>query len=173
VALAYDACYRSATGQPFWSQYWQRQLGPLAESESSDVGLTFARNVGFYLSRLLWHPAPWSLALLASLWRFRESLRSRFAALSDCARRGLAFALLFAGTAILILSPASRVAERYAFPAVHAIACAGLVVGCRIWPGVADTVLRWDRRIPALAAWLWLALAMLRIGAGSFLPRIS
>ena len=66
-----------------------------------------------------------------------------------------------------------RYAERYAFPDSHAIACAGVVAVRRAWPSVADAVMRLDRRIPAFPALVWLALALLRLFAGSVLPRIG
>jgi hypothetical protein len=173
VALAYDEAYRAATSEPFWSLYWQRQLGPLGDVGKFDVIFTFARNVLFYLSRILWHPAPWSIALVLAGWRMRGHFTERWRAIPEPGRNGLLFALSFAGLAMLLVSPASRYAERYAFPSTHAIACAGVVSVSQVWPSITAAIARLDRRIPALPALVWLALALLRLGAGSLLPRIS
>jgi 4-amino-4-deoxy-L-arabinose transferase-like glycosyltransferase len=173
VALAYDEAYRAATSEPFWSLYWQRQLGPLTDVGKFDVIFTFARNVLFYLSRIVWHPAPWSIALVLAGWRMRGHFTERWRAIPEPGRKGLLFALSFAGLAMLLVSPASRYAERYAFPSTHAVACAGVVSVSQVWPSITAAIARLDRRIPALPALVWLALALLRLGAGSLLPRIS
>jgi 4-amino-4-deoxy-L-arabinose transferase-like glycosyltransferase len=188
VAVGYERIHYAATLEPFWSMYWQRQLGPLTEVGGLDVILTSSRNLLFYLSRLLWHPAPWSLALVVAGWRMRSSVRpstwlrptpaavagrETWRAIPADARQGLMFTLAFAVLAILLVSPATRYAERYAFPSSHAIACAGVVAARHLWPAVADVVLRLDRRIPAFPALVWLALALLRLVAGSVLPRIQ
>jgi 4-amino-4-deoxy-L-arabinose transferase-like glycosyltransferase len=173
IAIGYDAIHAAATSEPFWSMYWQRQLGPLAEVGTFDVVLNSARNLLFYISRLVWHPAPWSLALALVAWRMRGNFGKSWRAIPMPARQGLLFAIAFAFLATLLVSPVSRYAERYAFPDSHAIACAGVVAVRRAWPSVADTVMRLDRRIPAFPALVWLALALLRLFAGSVLPRIG
>ena len=166
-AFAYDASYRAATGEPFWSLYWARQVGPLMEYTTADLLSTSMRNVLFYLSRLVWHPAPWSLALVVAAWKRRDDFRERWIAVPERTRRGLTFALSFAALAILVLAPSSRFAERYAFSATHAIACAGVVAACSMWSGFTSRVASLDRRVPALPALVWLSLALLRLGVGS------
>jgi 4-amino-4-deoxy-L-arabinose transferase-like glycosyltransferase len=173
VAIAYDQIHYASTREPFWSMYWQRQLGPLTEVGGLDVVVTSVRNLLFYLSRLAWHPAPWSLALAIVVWRMRANLRESWRAIPAPGRQGLLFAIAFAVLAILLVSPSSRYAERYAFPSSHALACAGVVAARRVWPAVAEVVLRLDRRIPAFPALVWLALVLLRLVAGSVLPRIQ
>ena len=173
VAIGYDAIHHAATSEPFWSLYWQRQLGPLTDVGALDVVATSARNLLFYLSRLAWHPAPWSLALAIVAWQMRGRFSDNWQAIPAPGRRGLLFALAFAVLAILLVSPAGRYAERYAFPSSHAIACAGVIAARRVWPSLADAVIRLDRRIPAFPALVWLALVLLRLVAGSVLPRIQ
>ena len=56
------------------------------------------------------------------------SSHRRGARLSPTSKRGLIFALGFAALAILLLSPSSRFAERYAFSAAYMIGAAGVVV---------------------------------------------
>ena len=83
------------------------------------------------------------------------------------------FAIVFALTCVLMLAPASRFAERYAFSANYAIATAGAIVAARAWPSLARGVARLDRAIPAFPAIVWLVLMLARLAFGPFLPRIS
>ncbi|HUL73669.1 MAG TPA: glycosyltransferase family 39 protein [Vicinamibacterales bacterium] len=172
VAWWYDAAYLRVTGETFWGPYWRRQLGPVTIATPLDNASTLAGHLAFYVSRLLWFPAPWSLALVAALWR-PPGVRAAWAALADPARRGLAFALAFAALAILLLSPSSRFAERYAFSAAYMIGAAGAVVAYRTWPKLTRLVDSLDARVPALPASLWLALMLLRLVLGPWLPRLT
>jgi 4-amino-4-deoxy-L-arabinose transferase-like glycosyltransferase len=172
AGVAYDAAYRAATGEGFWISYWARQMGPLAEIGPVDMALATLRNVLFYVSRLLWHPAPWTAALVVAAWRARGDWTAAWSRLPGPARRGLLFALTFAALAVLMLSPAARYAERYAFSATYAVACAGVVATGRVWPAIAARLRRWDAAVPGLPAFLWLGLALLRLGAGAWLPRL-
>ena len=56
VAYAYDGFYVSATGDRFWSAYWQRQLGPLEIATPIDGASTLLDHAVFYAIRLAWHP---------------------------------------------------------------------------------------------------------------------
>ena len=168
VAAAYDAHYVSVTGETFWGPYWQRQLGPLSILTPLEGASTLAGHVLFYISRVIWHPAPWSVALVIMIWRCRGRITPHFLASASSRERGVAFALIFAALAILALSPASRLAERYAFTATHAVACAGAVAALYLWPPLAAGLRTLDRRIPALPATLWIVLILLRLLVGSW-----
>ena len=168
VAVAYDAHYLSVTGETFWGPYWRRQLGPLSILTPLEGASTLAMHVLFYISRVIWHPAPWSIALVVTLWRFRARLTPRFLAKAEMRQRGAAFAIVFALLAILVLSPASRLAERYAFAATFAVACAGVVAALREWPELHARLRALDTRIPALPATLWIVLILLRLSFGSW-----
>jgi hypothetical protein len=172
VALGYDAWYRSATGESYWAIYWQLQLGQVTLATPLEGASTLARHVGFYIVRLLWHPAPWSLALVAAAWLHRSTWRAWWQATPESARRGLLFALAYAGVLVVMLSPSSRVAERYVFSGTYAIATAGVVVACRSWPRFGEAINRLDRRVVALPALLWFVLIVARLGAGPWMTRI-
>jgi 4-amino-4-deoxy-L-arabinose transferase-like glycosyltransferase len=172
TAAVYDAAYRSATGEPFWTGYWQRQLGPLAGATNVDYDPGFIETLWFYVVRITWHPAPWSLALAAAGWRWRHSLGGWWRTAAEPMRRGLLFCLIFAVVCLIVLSTSSRFAERYAFSANHAIAAAGSVVALRAWPALATALRRLDA-IPAFPAWCWLGFVLLRLAFGPLLPRIS
>jgi 4-amino-4-deoxy-L-arabinose transferase-like glycosyltransferase len=177
VAVLYDIAYVRATGETFWAPYWQRQLGPVTIATPLENASTLAGHLAFYLTRLIWFPAPWSLALIGGawqLWRRRQAGQHQsWAMLSPSSKRGLVFALAFAALSILLLSPSSRFAERYAFSAAYMIGAAGVVVARRTWPALKKIVSALDARVPALPALVWLVLMLLRIVVGPWLPRIA
>jgi 4-amino-4-deoxy-L-arabinose transferase-like glycosyltransferase len=167
VAFAYDAWYLRVTGQRFWTAYWQRQLGPLELASPLTRALDFAQHLGFYIARLLFHPAPWSWFLVWSAIRVRPASEH-----PTRERRAFHFALVFTAASILALSLAGRLAERYAFSTTYLIGAAGAVVAYR----TSSTLRRWlaraEHAVPALPALTWIVLVVLRLVAGRFLPRI-
>ncbi len=171
VASLYDMWYWRVTGEAFWAHYWNKQLAPLEIATPLESASTLVSHLGFYLSRLLWHPAPWSLVLIVALARHVGSARAWWDLTPDRTRRGLLFALSFGALALVVLSPSSRFAERYAFPATFAIGTAGAVIAYRAWPAIRRLADRVDRAIPAASALVWLGLILLRLGAGPLLPR--
>lgn len=173
TVFGYDALYIRVTGESFWAGYWARQMEPLTLGGTIGEEPTFVHHLSFYAVRLLWHPAPWSLTLLAAAWVTRRAWRARWAAMSDRAQRGLIFGLGFAATTVLMLTPASRFAERYIFSANYALATTAIVVTLYTWPRLRAVIERLDRRIPALPALCWTVLMLLRLALGPFLPRIS
>jgi 4-amino-4-deoxy-L-arabinose transferase-like glycosyltransferase len=173
TAAGYDAVYVRVTGESFWAGYWARQLGPLTIATPLDGASMLVQHFVFYVTRILWHPAPWSLALVIAAVRKRARLRAWWAETPARARRGLIFAIGFSVIAIGLLSSSSRFAERYAFSATYAIAAAGIVVASADWPWLRTIVSRLDARVPALPALVWLTLMLLRLVLGPYLPRIS
>jgi len=168
VASAYDVWYLRATGETFWSAYLVRQLGPVTIAAPSEDVSSIALRLGFYLTRVLWHPAPWSLLLVwlgLSRTRAWRSLPSR-------ERRGLVFALAFAALAVAVLALPSRYAERYAFSVTFVIGAVGAIAARRGWPRLAQAIGRLDGRVVALPAVLWTLLAVARLTLGPWLPRL-
>jgi 4-amino-4-deoxy-L-arabinose transferase-like glycosyltransferase len=172
VAFAYDNAYLRVAGERFWIPYWHRQVGSVSVATPTDGASTLLHHLGFYLSRLLWHAAPWSLMLLMAAWPRRRSAAVPGAHDAGGSRRGLVFALAFAALAVAVLSPSSRFAERYLFSPVFAIAAAGAVVAYRSWPFVPAALARLERAVPAFPAMLWLATMLMRLVLGPFLPRV-
>ncbi len=169
TAVVYDVWYAHVTGGPFWRAYWARQIAPVDVASPLGEGWSFARHLGFYAGRLLFHPAPWSVALVILAWRRRPALGGP----DSSERRGLAFVATFTASSVLLLSLASRFAERYAFSASYLIGAAGAAaVGC-VWPALARGVARLDDRVPALPVVVWIVLAVLRLALGPWLPRIG
>jgi 4-amino-4-deoxy-L-arabinose transferase-like glycosyltransferase len=176
TAWAYDLAYLHATGQRFWWPYWQRQLGPLTVATPFDDAAMLASHLGFYLTRLLWHPAPWSLGLVVWvlwMWARRGGPRGAWRGAPRGVRRGAVFTLGFAALSVLILSPASRFAERYAFSASFAVGTCGAVLAVRHLPRLAAWLERQRAARPALPAWLWAGLMLARLLVGPVLPRVQ
>ena len=147
-------------------------MGPLRIATPLDGAASLAGNALFYLSRLIWLPAPWSLALLIVAWRQRSTLKRWWRDADVRLRRGLVFALLFAAASVIVLSPSSRFAERYAFSATYVIAAAGIVAAWYHWPRLQSFLQRLDSRVPALPVVVWTALMLLRLIVGPLLPRL-
>jgi 4-amino-4-deoxy-L-arabinose transferase-like glycosyltransferase len=169
--VAYDAWYTRATGAPFWSAYWQRQMAPLEVASPFGQAWAFIQHVLFYVGRLLFHPAPWSLALMWAAFRRRAA--PRVAALNERQRDGLRFVVLYTVLSVLLLSLASRFAERYVFSATYLVAAIGVVAACRYWPVVLRTLNRLEHAVPALPVVLWVILVGSRLLFGDWLPRIE
>ena len=174
VGVAYEFWFRAVTGEAYWVPYWQRQLGQVEVASPVAGGIaSLAWNVFFYLNRVAWHAAPWSLALIALMWTRRGAWLSGWQALPFSERRGLLFALTYGVLLVVVLSPSSRVAERYIFSGTYAVAAAGTIVALRIWPRIAAWCRDVDQRVPAAPALVWLALMIARLAIGPWVPRIS
>jgi hypothetical protein len=169
MAFAYEWLYVEVAGESFWGGYWARQMAPLTIGASPASETSMLYRLGFYALRMLWHPAPWSFALIAAWWVGRGG----WSELSPSARRGLVFCLGFAASSVLLLVPASRFAERYIFSANYALAAAGILAAAYGWPAFRAAFDRLDRRVPALPALCWTLLMLMRLVIGPFLPRIS
>lgn len=175
VGIGYELWFRAVTGGPYWVPYLERQLGQVEVSSpvgGGGVG-TLVGHIFFYVNRMMWHAAPWSFAIIAMLWTARGAWRSSWRALPEGERRGLLFALTYGALLVVMLSPSSRVAERYIFSGTYVVATAGAIVALRAWPDMAAWLARLDRRVPALPAFLWLILMIGRLALGPWLPRIG
>ena len=173
VVAGYDAWYRRVTGTTFWGPYWRRQLGPVTISTPMTGAATAVQHLGFYVLRLLWHPAPWTAAILLVAWRHRRHLAGWLRAARPIReQRALAFVAVFVASVIGLLFPLSRFAERYAFSATFAAGAVGAVIAVRTWPALRRLDRLWATS-GAPAAALWLGLIVLRLALGPFLPRLQ
>jgi len=173
VVALYDAHYMGLTGEGFWQGYWNRQLAPLSIGGSTEPQYGPLAHFQYYVLRMLWHPAPWSLALVVAAVTLKGRWQRWWRGEDDTRRRALLFALGFAVTTVLPLTPASRFAERYIFSPNYAIAAAGVVVALHRWPALRSWLDRLDRRLPALPVLCWVLLIVGRLVVGPYLPRIS
>lgn len=171
VALVYDRLYEQAAGTTFWAGYWRRQLGPVADAAPSAGALPLLYHGVFYLAHLAWLSAPWGAALIAVAAGWFTAARNTWRVQPAALRRAAAFALLFAGAAIVLLSPSGRFAERYLFSPIFVTAAIGVAVACRRWPHIPVAVAQIERRVPYLPVLVWLVLIVGRLGLGPLLPR--
>jgi hypothetical protein len=179
VALVYEALYRGATGEPFWSVYLSRQLGVAAQrAAGAGLGaLAPARNLAFYLARAVWFSFPWGVVLFAAGWHARRLVlhpghSSGAASTSRGALAGGLFAVWTLALYVGLFSLFDRRADRYIFPVYYALGAAG---------GVA--ALSASARLRRLAGWLdrsfvpatvWAVLFALHLLAGRLgLPTIK
>ena len=173
VAMAYDAWYFNVTGETFWGPYWRRQLGPVTVATPLTGAATSLHHLGFYLLRIVWHPAPWSAAILVALWRRRSHLVTPLrTSLPAREQRAALFVATYVTLVIGMLFPLSRFAERYAFSATFATGTIGAVIACREWAPIRGLQKRWTSSSTA-AALLWLVLILLRLVLGPLLPRLQ
>jgi hypothetical protein len=171
VALVYDRFYEQAVSTTFWAGYWRRQLGPVADAAPDAGALPLVYHAFFYVAHLAWLSAPWGVALVALAAGWLTKARDAWRVQPEPLRDTAVFALLFAGAAIVMLSPSGRFAERYLFSPIFVMAAAGVAVACRAWPAIPVAVAQIERRVPLLPVLVWLVLIVGRLGLGPLLPR--
>jgi hypothetical protein len=155
LVVGYEAFYVRTTGESFLAFYRARRLGDSMSLSQPGVLRHSLVNVWFYVLRVLWFAAPWSLCALAAVWtwlRFKASgaPSTRF---GDTTARALQWSLLVAAVYIIVLSPALVRAERFIFPAYFVIGAAGAVTAMRYFDGFRRFALRSE-------SWFWLAPTM-------------
>jgi hypothetical protein len=108
------------------------------------------RNFVWYVMRLAWFAAPWSLAALAVWLAWVRSPRSAAAARSD--RRAALWALMTTIAFVAVLSPANVRAERFIFPVYFIAGALGFAAASRRFESV-------NRLATRAAEWWWLPAA--------------
>ena len=160
ATVLYEIAYRGVTGESFWGPYLGQQLGMAAVPRSASLVADKARNLVWYLGRVLWFPFPWSLIVLVAAWAGRSEPRG-----AD-ARAGLLFV---AGLTVLyvgLFSLSDRRADRYIFPVYYAVGAAGILAAQRTWPRLRGLVTRLDERVPLGPVLLWALLFVLHLLGG-------
>jgi len=158
MMTGYEALYVRTTGESFLEFYRSTRLGGSMQLSDPRVVPHALVNVGWYLLRLAWFAAPWSLLAFAvvGIW-LRAVVQGRrpeqFALASS---RGIQWVVLTTVMFIAVLSPALVRAERYIFPAYFTIAAVGVVGASRAFAGAGRLALRADQY-----AWLPVAIWML------------
>jgi hypothetical protein len=162
MVAGYEALYVHTTGESFLAFYGSKRLGD--SMRLGDAGILFhiLVNVGWYLTRLAWFTAPWSVFAVAAVWswmRWRTPV-GRIAPLvsdappfSDATERALLWAMLLTAVYIAVLSPALVRAERFIFPTYFVIGAAGVVTAIRNVDAVRRFATRSDQ-------YMWLPIAV-------------
>ena len=158
AAWAYEIAYARVTGESFLAYYLGARMS-LEAGVSSTLPFPLDKfwNVLWYVGRVGWYSAPWSLALLMLL---RPGARGR---MSASAGRFTTFAMLAAFAAILLVAARDMRADRYIFPAYFFAASGGVATVCALMPGMSALADRLDRLWPWGPAVLWLALVAGRV----------
>jgi hypothetical protein len=166
MAVGYEALYVRTTGESFIELYRSTRLGESMSLSDPGVVAHAVVNVGWYLGRLAWFAAPWSLAAAAVVWVWARSSAARadVAAFDPLTRRALAWSLLVAAVFIAVLSPANVRAERFIFPVYFIIGGVGFVAAARHHPAVARVVALADR-YPWLPVAVWFATFLLTLAS--------
>jgi 4-amino-4-deoxy-L-arabinose transferase-like glycosyltransferase len=164
LVLGYEAVYERTTGESFLEFYRSNRLGVSMRLTGSGLVWHSLRNVAFYLVRILWFAAPWSLVVVAAVWLW---MRSRIAGttpalFTQTSERVLCWTLAITAVYIVVLSPALVRAERFVFPTYFIIGAVGVIVAMRTSPRLREIATRADR-------YVWLPVA---IWFGGILTRV-
>jgi hypothetical protein len=158
-ALAYEHAYVAATGMSFFEYYVGVQLrrGRLQGSRLPfPINKTW--NAIWYVGRVMWYAAPWSVFLAMGKFRRKDS--------DPAERAWVRFCLGGVLITVLLLALNDSKADRYMFPAFYLAGAGGTVVAVERWGRVKRLSERLDGFWPwGPAAW-WLALFLSRLALG-------
>ena len=133
MMAGYEALYVRTTGESFLDFYRSTRLGESIQFSDPRVVPHALVNVGWYLLRLAWFAAPWSLVafVVAAVW-VRARVQGRTAQVFEMASaQGIQWALLTTAVFIGVLSPALVRAERFIFPTYFIVGAIGAVATIR------------------------------------------
>jgi hypothetical protein len=157
LVIGYEAAYVRTTGESFLEFYRTQRLGVSIRLTGSGVIWHSLRNIIFYVMRILWFAAPWSLLAVAVMWVWLRSRMQGTPGLNLTSERALMWALAITAVHIIVLSPALVRAERFIFPTYFIIGAVGVIAA-----------LRWSPRFHALAVradrYVWLPVAVWMAG---------
>ena len=155
VVAGYEAVYIRTTGESFLEFYRSNRLGVSFRLSGTGVVWHSLRNVVFYVVRILWFAAPWSLVVIGVtlVWLRSRVSGTASTTFTQTTERALLWALAITAVHIVVLSPALVRAERFIFPTYFIIGAVGVIAA-----------LRWSPRFHALAAradrYAWLPVAV-------------
>jgi hypothetical protein len=148
--VLYERVYVRVTGESFLEFYRSTRLGESMDLTDPRIVPHTLRNLVWYVMRLAWFAAPWSLAAFAVWLAWARSPRTALAAHAD---RGAAlWALTTTIVFVAVLSPANVRAERFIFPLYFIAGALGFAAASRRF----ESVHRWATRT---AEWWWLPAA--------------
>lgn len=132
MVAGYEVLYVRTTGESFLDFYRSTRLGESMSLSDPGVIVHAARNSIWYVGRLIWFAAPWSLPAVAAIWIWVRSRSVGSAAPFDpLSERGLIWSIAIASVFIVVLSPANVRAERFIFPIYFIAATVGVVASSR------------------------------------------
>jgi hypothetical protein len=166
MMTGYESVYVRTTGESFLEFYRSTRLGQSMELSDPRVVPHAIVNVGWYLARLAWFAAPWSLAAAAVVFVLaRATARHTVGAIFDLRSvRGVWWTVATTVVFIVVLSPANVRAERFIFPAYFMAGAVGAVGAMRRFDGFGRFVAGCDR-LWWLPAAVWLVTFLLSLGS--------
>ncbi len=167
AALAMFAIYESAyvrvTGESFLEFYRSTRLGQSMDVTDPRIAPHALRNVVWYVGRLAWFAAPWSLAALVAWAVLARAPRTAFAAEPPGARAAM-WALFTTMVFIAVLSPANVRAERFIFPLYFIVGALGFAAASRRFAAI-DRLAQRTAGMWWLPPAMWMVLFLLSIGS--------
>ena len=156
----YESVYVRTTGESFLTFYNATRLGASIRLTDPAVIPHALVNAGWYLIRLVWFAAPWSVFAAGALW---AGLR-RTPPLDAVTTRGLLWTVAITVTYVAALSPALVRAERFVFPLYFVIGAVGVATAIRTVPSIANLAIRADR-YPSLPIVVWFVTFLLSLAS--------
>jgi hypothetical protein len=151
----YERAYVRVTEESFLEYYLGARTSLAAGAASSlPFPINKIWNMAWYIGRVVWYAAPWSLALV---------LAGRAGSLESPTRRFVAFSVFATLAAILLVAPRDLRADRYVFPAYFFAASGGVALACARVARIRDLTAQLDRTWPWGPALLWVVLVAGRI----------
>jgi hypothetical protein len=166
MMAGYEALYVRTTGESFIEFYRSTRLGESMDLGDPRVVPHALGNVLWYLTRLTWFAAPWSLlAFVAVYYVLRAGVRPSTASPVDpMGTAGVWWAVITTVVFIAVLSPANVRAERFIFPTYFIVAAIGVAAAYRYFESFASFLNRTDRH-----RWLppavWFVTFLLSLGS--------
>ena len=166
MMVGYEALYVRTTGESFLDFYRSTRLGQSIRLSDPAVIPHALVNMGWYLLRLAWFAAPWSLVAFAVVWVWARAVtQGRAAQVFEIgSARGIAWAVLTTVVFIGVLSPALVRAERFIFPTYFIVGAVGVVAAVRRSAGFRRLVVSAAQH-SWLPAALWLVTFLLSLGS--------
>jgi hypothetical protein len=156
----YEAVYVRTTGESFLTFYNASRVGASIQLTDARVIPHSLRNAGWYLLRLAWFAAPWSLFAAGAMW----AVLRRSPSLDAPARRAILWTIASIAVYVGALSPALVRAERFVFPLYFVVGAAGVATAMRTAPAMARFIDRTDR-YPSLPVLVWITTFLLSLGS--------
>jgi len=166
MLTGYEALYVRTTGESFLEFYRSTRLGQSIQLTDPRVVPHALVNAGWYLLRLAWFAAPWSLIAfaVAAIWLRAVVQRRTTEQFELASSRGIQWVMLTTAVFIAVLSPALVRAERFIFPTYFAIGAVGVVTAIRTRAGAGRLALRADQ-FAWLPAAVWMVTFLLSLGS--------
>jgi hypothetical protein len=166
VMMGYEVLYVRTTGESFLEFYRSTRLGESMDLGDPRVVPHAMVNVGWYLLRLVWFAAPWSVLASGVIAVMARATVSRRAAdtFEKSSQRGVWWVVLTTMVFIAVLSPANVRAERFIFPTYFMIATIGIAAAIRRYSGVSNLVATTDR-FRWLPVSVWFGTFLLSLGS--------